>query len=158
MLKQIARLKVGLGFILGILFFCSTASAMVVREQDNSRDNREGNRGYHRGYNREQNREERHYYRNGRWYKRDSRGNEIAVSVLSIGALIDSLPPRHETVVVQDTKYYHDDSHYYRQRPEGGYVVVVPPVIVQPRSQSNYDNRREGDNIWHSEENRGENY
>ena len=93
-------------------------------------------RGYYRGENREyDNRGYRHYYRDGRWYQRDSMGHDIAVSSLAIGALIDALPPSHTTVVVESTPYYHDDRYYYRQLPEGGYVVVSAPVIVQPQSQ-----------------------
>jgi hypothetical protein len=96
---------------------------------------REGNRGHDRG--------DRHYYRDGRWYKHDSRGNEIVVTVLSTGAFIDSLPPRHTTVVVEGASYYHDDSYYYRQAPSGGYVVVSAPVTVQPRPQGDHDKRGE---------------
>ena len=62
-------------------------------------------------------------YRSG-WF-----GFGIAVSVLALGALIDFLPPRHITVVVQGTLYYYDGS-YYRQAPNGGYVVVTPPVFL----------------------------
>jgi hypothetical protein len=154
MLKQIARLRVGLVLLLGILLFCSGAFAMA----DRSVLNRGNNRRDSQGDNRRDSREDRHYYRNGRWYKHDSRGNEIAVAILTIGALIESLPPRHTTVVVQGAPYYHDDSYYYRQHPNGGYVVVSPPVIVQPQSQSNYDNRGERGSNLHNEENRGENH
>jgi hypothetical protein len=118
--------------------------------QDNRRDNRQDNR--------RDSREERHYYRDGRWYKHDSRGNEIIVGVLGIGVLIESLPPRHTTVVVQNTQYYHDDRYYYRPAPNGGYVVVQPPVIVQPRYQSNYDNRGDRGDNSHYEGDRRENH
>jgi len=110
---------------------------MADRSVINSREHRRDNR----GDNRRDNGEERHYYRDGRWYKHDSRGNEISVSELVIGALVDSLPPRHTTVVVQNTQYYHDDRYYYREAPNGGYVVVTQPVIVQPRSQGNYNHQ-----------------
>ena len=50
-------------------------------------------------------------------------------------ALIEALPPRHTTIIVEGTPYYHDDRYYYRQLPEGGYVVVPALVIVQPQSQ-----------------------
>jgi hypothetical protein len=120
---------------------------------------REYVRGGHRGYdsadNRGYNREDRHYYRDGRWYKHDSMGHEIAVAVLAIGALVESLPPQRTTVVVQGTPYYHDDRYYYRQAPNGGYMVVSTPVIVQPQSRSNYSGRQEkGDN--HNQGNRGD--
>jgi hypothetical protein len=107
------------------------------------RDDREGNKGgskvENRGGSRENNkvdnrapsRGDRHYYRNGKWYKRGWFGFSIAVSALTIGAVIESLPPRTTIVVVGGTQYYHDDQYYYRQAPEGGYVVVQQPVIVQ---------------------------
>jgi hypothetical protein len=122
MLKQIARLRVGLVFILGILLFCSGAFAMGDLRVTTS--------------TRRDNREDRHYYRNGRWYKHDSRGKEIIVYTLSIGALVDALPPRHTTVVVEGTPYYRDDNYYYRQEPNGGYVVVPRPVLVSPAAQT----------------------
>ena len=112
---------------------------------------RGGNRGYIRG----DNRADRHYYRDGRWYKHDSSGNEIAVDILAIGALIESLPPIHTTVVVGGAPYYHDDRYYYRQVPNGGYAVVQAPVIVQPKPQGNYDGRGEKGGK-HNEGNKGE--
>lgn len=143
MLKQIARLRVGLFLLLGILFFCSSAFAMADRVVIS----RGGNRGYHGG--------DRHYYRDGRWYRHDARGNEIFVSFLAPGVFIEALPPQHTTVVIEGSSYYHDDSHYYRQEPRGGYVVVAPPVIVQPRFQNNDNGRGErGDK--HNEGNRGQ--
>ena len=84
---------------------------------------RGGNRGYIRG----DNRADRHYYRDGRWYKHDDRGNEVSVADIVLGAIADVLPPQHQTIVVQNTPYYYDNSHYYRQRPEGGYIVVAAP-------------------------------
>jgi hypothetical protein len=167
MLKQIARLKAGLVLLLGILLFCSGAFAMDVI---NKGDNRNNNRGYNsndnRGYNSNDNRQERHYYRDGRWYKHDSRGNEVAVTVLTNGALVESLPPQHTTIVVENTRYYHDDRYYYRQEPNGGYVVVSQPVIVQRQYQNNYDTRSQGNYNTQGERgsnsynqgNRGENH
>jgi hypothetical protein len=138
MLKQILRLRIGLVFLLGILLFCSSAFAMADRSMLNGG--------------------ERHYYRDGRWYKHDSRGHEITVAALAIGALIESLPPQHTTVVIQGTSYYHDDRYYYRQAPRGGYTVVAPPERVQPRPRNNRDERGgRGDN-GHNEENRGGNH
>ena len=113
MLKHIARLKVGLVLILGIIFFCSGAFA-------NGNDyGRRDNRGY--------NGEERHYYRDGRWYKHDQRGNEVSVADIVIGAIAESIPPQHQTIVVQNTPYYYDNSHYYQRRPDNTYIVVAPP-------------------------------
>jgi hypothetical protein len=81
---------------------------------------------------REQRGGDRHYYRNGGWYRHGWLGFDIAVSTLAIGSLIDSLPPRHTTVVVAGTPYYYSDNYYYRPYAYGGYVVVPPPVLAQP--------------------------
>ena len=116
MLKQIVRLRVGLVLLLGSLLLCSGAFAM---------GNNYG--GPNRGDNRNYNGGERHYYRDGRWYKHDDRGNEVSVADIVVGAIAEALPPQHETVVIQNTQYYHDGSHYYREAPGGGYIVVEPP-------------------------------
>ena len=142
MLKQIARLKVVLVIFLGIIFVHSAAFAMADRVVISSG----GNRGYHG--------EDRHYYRDGKWYKHDARGNEVFVSFLAPGVFIEALPPQHTTVVIEGASYYHDDSHYYQQSPRGGYVVVAPPVIIQPRSQNNDNGRGSKDNNSHNEGNR----
>ena len=75
---------------------------------------------------------DRHYYRDGRWYRHGWLGLDIAVSALTIGALVDSLPPRYETVVVGGVPYYYYDNVYCRPYPYGGYVVVQPPVVATP--------------------------
>ncbi len=120
MLKQIVRLRAGLVLILGILLFCSGAFAMGQRyERGNGRDNRGDN-----GMNRN---EERHFYRDGRWYKHDSRGNDIVVDTIYVGARVESLPPQHTTIVIQGDPYYYDNARYYKQLPDGNFVVVKPP-------------------------------
>ena len=118
MLKHIMRLRVALVLLFGSLLFCSAVFAMG-NDYRNRGDNRGDSRNYSNG--------ERHYYRDGRWYRRDSRGNEVSVADIVLGAIADSLPPQHETVIIQNTPYYYDHSHYYRQIPQGGYVVVEPP-------------------------------
>lgn len=90
-----------------------------------------GEREYNRGY--------RHHYREGRWYRQESPGHDIAVAALAIGEIIDALPPIHTTVVVGRTPYYHDGRYYYRRHPRGGYMVVAPPVEYE----RNYEQRRE---------------
>ena len=127
MLKQVLRFRVVLVILLILTLFCPGAFA----RGDNSGGDKGGNRGYSRG----DNRGDRHYYRDGRWYRRGWFGWEFVVSALAIGAFIESLPPRHTTVVVEGAQYYHDDGYYYRQSPQGGYVVVPAPVIVQPQPQ-----------------------
>ena len=111
MLKQMARLRVGLVLLLGSLLFCSGAFAM----------------GDTYGGHREDNRGERHYYRDGRWYKHDARGNEVSVADIVVGAIAEALPPQHQTVIIQNTPYYYDNSHYYQRRPDNTYIVVAPP-------------------------------
>jgi hypothetical protein len=135
-------------YILIAVFYFISLSGCVVGGY------RGGNRGYIEGYNHG----DRHYYRDGRWYRHDSRGNEISVDVLVTGALIESLPPQHTTVVIQGASYYHDDRYYYRQAPNGGYTVVSPPVIVNPQSKSNNDKRGEKGSNLYNEDNRGENH
>ncbi|GEM_PF-2208328 len=116
------------------------------------RDSRGEEREYYGG--------ERHYYRDGRWYRHNAFGFSVAVSALAIGALIDSLPPSHTTVVVEGSQYYHDDRYYYKQTPRGGYIVVPEPVARHsPQgNQSNHGDRGDrgdrSDNM-HNEENRG---
>jgi hypothetical protein len=74
---------------------------------------------------------DKHYYRDGKWYRHGWLGFDIAVSALTIGALIDSLPPRHTTIVVAGTPYYYYSNYYYQPYPYGGYVVVPPPMLAQ---------------------------
>jgi hypothetical protein len=74
----------------------------------------------------------RYYYRDGKYYRHSSLGQDIVASVLSIGGFIDAPPPRHTVYVVGDTRYYHDGRYFYRPAPQGsGYVVVQPPPLNQ---------------------------
>ena len=134
MLKRILSFKLVSVVLLMLTLFCSGAFAMADRRVINEGDNRRDNR----GDNRRDNRDERNYYHDGRWYKHDSRGNEISVADIVIGAIAVSLPPQHTTIVVQGAPYYYDNSHYYRQLPDGGFIVVQPPRRDQ------YDNNRHG--------------
>ncbi len=103
MSKKSLWTKVVLGLALGIPLIFAGSSAMA------------------------DNHEERHYYRDGGWYRHDEGGHDVSVADLVVGAIADSLPPQHTTVVYQNTPYYYDNHHYYRQRSEGGYVVVEEP-------------------------------
>ena len=123
MLKQILRLRVSLVLVLGILLFCSGVFAMGDRRDTNRGDNRRDNS----ADNRRNNGGDRHYYRDGRWYKHDSRGREIAVDNIYVGARVESLPPQHTTIVIQGTPYHYDNSHYYKELPDRSFVVVQPP-------------------------------
>jgi len=124
MLKKSLSFKVVLAILLGTPLFCSSVFAQGNDYgRGNDGDHREDRRDDHR----ESRGEERHYYRDGRWYKHDERGQEVSVADLVIGAIAEALPPQHTTVIVQNTPYFYDNAHYYRQRPEGGYVVVEAP-------------------------------
>ena len=128
MLKKILSFKIVLVILLVLTLFCPGAFARGNDKGGNRGNDRADNRGYNRG--------DSHYYRDGRWYKHGWFGFDILVSALAIGALIDALPPRHTTVVVQGTPYYYGDNHYYRQSTDGGYMVVSPPAFVQPSVQT----------------------
>lgn len=71
----------------------------------------------------------RYHYREGRWYGRGWFGLEVAVSALTIGAVVESLPYGYRTVVVAGQPYYYCDGYYYRYYPYG-YVVVPPPAVI----------------------------
>ena len=131
-MKNARRILAGFYILISVFSFISLSGCLVG-------DYRGGNRGYNRGgYG-----EERHYYRDGRWYRRGPSGADIVISALFAGAFIESLPPRHTTIVVENTSYYHDDRYYYKRRPQGGYVVVPEPA----RGKSEPRGRQEkGDN------------
>lgn len=124
MLRYILRFRV---FVAMALLFGLSYPCVFAHGDDH---------GDHRRYHREDNRGSRYYYRDGRWYRPGIFGFGVAVAALTIGAIIDSLPPHHTTVVVEGTPYYYGDNHYYRQASNGGYVVVAPPVLVQPSVQA----------------------
>jgi len=132
MLKQTLRFRSALVLALGLSLVCSGAFAQRDdnrgdqrgnnggdRRESNQKDNRRDNQSYNRG--------SRYHYRDGRWYSRGWFGWEFAVAALTIGAIVETLPPQHTTVVVENTPYYYDNSVYYRQLPDGAYVVVQPP-------------------------------
>ena len=71
-----------------------------------------------------------HYYRGDHWCRSGWFGLSVAVTALTIGALVEALPPRHTTVIVGNEPYYYYDGAYFRPAPSG-YVVVPAPVVVQ---------------------------
>ncbi len=76
-----------------------------------------------------------HYYKGDKWYRHNQFWFDTAVAVLVIGALVESLPPRHTTVVYEGVPYYYAGGYYYRPASTGGYIVVAPPpVVVVPQS------------------------
>lgn len=70
-----------------------------------------------------------YYYRGGRWYDNGWFWGGAAITALTIGAMVASLPPRYEVVYVGGAPYYYCDNVYFRQCPQG-YVVVPTPVIA----------------------------
>jgi len=112
MIKKIIKNK-----FLVIMFFCFTLalSSSDVFAWGGHGGGHEGGRRYH--------------YRDGRWYGRGWFGLELAVSALTIGAVVESLPYGYRTVVVAGQPYYYCDGYYYRYYPYG-YVVVPPPVVA----------------------------
>jgi hypothetical protein len=77
-----------------------------------------GHYGYHGG----------HYYRHAGWW-----GFGGLVTGLAVGAYVASLPPEHETIVVDGVPYYYYDGYYYQSGPNG-YVVVNPPAGAADQS------------------------
>lgn len=77
----------------------------------------------------------RYRYRDGHWYKRGWFGRESVVLSPAIGAMVESLPPRCASVVVEDVTYYHDGAAYYRHLPDGLYIVVRQPVRAAEQKQ-----------------------
>jgi hypothetical protein len=72
-----------------------------------------------------------HYrYDNGRYHRNGSFWFGIGATTLVLGAVIASLAPRYELVVVNGVTYYYKDGVYYVRRP-GGYVVVQQPLVAQ---------------------------
>lgn len=111
-MKQISKSRVLIVLCLILALACSEAYAWG------------GGRGWGgRGY---------HYYNGGRWYQHGWFWFDTAVAALTLGALVDTLPPRYNTVVYSGVPYYYADGYYYRPYNYGGYVVVAPPVMAQP--------------------------
>lgn len=110
-MKQILKFRVLIVLCLVLALACSQAYAWG------------GGHGGGRGY---------HYYRGGTWYRHGWFWFDTAVAALTIGALVDSLPPRYTTVVYSGVPYYYSGGYYYRPYDYGGYMVVAPPVVAQP--------------------------
>ena len=138
MLKQTLRLRSALVLALGLALLCSSAFAQGW--WGNRGDQRQNNRGNSRQVDprdsRSYDRGDRYHYRDGRWYSRGWFGWEFAVAALTVGAIVESLPPQHSTIIVENTPYYYDNTVYYRQLPDGAYVVVQPPALVSPPVQT----------------------
>ncbi len=106
MIKQVLKFRVVIVVFLMLTLFCSNAFAW----------------GGHGGG--------RYHYRGGRWYSHpDWFWFDVGVTALTIGAIVEALPPRYTTVVVAGAPYYYYDTVYYRPYYSGGYIVVPAPVV-----------------------------
>lgn len=85
-----------------------------------------------------------HYvYRSGNWHSSGWFWGSLATG-LAIGAIVASLPPRHQTVYVRGSSYYYCDGVYYRPCSSGYVVVQAPatttvvaaPAVTQPNTTS----------------------
>ncbi len=124
MLKQILRNKFLV--VMALCFAFALSSSYAFAREDRGGEGRGG----------------RYHYRGGRWYRPGWFGFDVAVAALTIGAIIDALPPRYTTVVVGGAPYYYYDNVYFRPCP-AGYIVVSPPaapapVVVMPAAPATY--------------------
>jgi len=73
-----------------------------------------------------------HYsYRGGHWYRNGWLWGGLATGLV-IGAIVASLPPRHETVYVSGAPYYYYDGIYYKPCSSGYVVVPAPTTYAVP--------------------------
>jgi hypothetical protein len=127
MLKQIIRFKSALILVFCLTLCLSNAFAQGYGNGDNRGNGRQDARVQVSRDSQRHGQGGRHYYRNGRWYRRGWFGWPVAEPVLYNGVLVDSLPPTYTPVVVQGNTYYYGDNTYFQQLPEGGYTVVSVP-------------------------------
>ena len=73
----------------------------------------------------------RYYWHGGGWYRSGWFWGGVAVSALTIGAIVATLPPHYSVLYVGGVPYYYDGVYYYQASP-GGYVVVANPAVVAP--------------------------
>src|SRR5665213_2045877 len=64
----------------------------------------------HRGYR---------YHDGGWWF-----GGAV-VSALIVGSIIESLPPRHDVVIINGYRYYYDGQYYYQDTPNGLSLIHI---------------------------------
>ncbi len=82
----------------------------------------------------------RYYWHGGGWHRDGWFWGGVAVSALTVGAVVASLPPHYKVVYTGNAPYYYDGTYYYQSYPNG-YVIMAPPVIqpapvvvVQPQT------------------------
>ncbi len=71
---------------------------------------------------------ERYHYREGRWHRSGWFGIDIALSSLTVGTVVESLPAGYTTIVVSNAPYYYYERAYFRPCPNG-YIVVPAPAV-----------------------------
>ena len=76
----------------------------------------------------------RYYWHEGRWYGPGWLGFDVAISALTAGAIIATLPRGYTTVVVAGAPYYYYDGYYFRNSPDGYIVVPAPAVVTVPNT------------------------
>jgi hypothetical protein len=111
------------GLLIGSLAF-SASPAFARGEEHGRRDDHSGRSYYSTNPHRD-----RYYHHDGRWYRSGWFGFSVAVSALTIGAIVTTLPAGHRTVIVAGTPYYYYDGTYFSPGPYG-YEVIPAPVIV----------------------------
>ena len=144
MRKKILKFKKMLITLLILALFCPCTFAR--REERREGEGRE-ERGEHweerrehrheeRYHERRHHRRHRYFYRDGRWHRHSWFGFNFIVSALAVGAIVESLPPRHSVIIVRGVPYYYDDRYYYKELPDGDYEVVPSPLATQPDAQT----------------------
>jgi hypothetical protein len=73
---------------------------------------------------------DRYHYRDGRWYRDGWLWFDAGLTVLTVGAIAASLPPRYNTIYVGGVPYYYSDGIYYQPCSTG--YIVVPAPAAQP--------------------------
>ncbi len=115
MLKQILRFRVVVVIFIVLSLFCSSEAFAWGHRDD------------------------RYYFHGGRWYKPSRFWFDVAVPVITIGAIVESLPSGYTTVVVRGAPYYYYDNVYFQTYQSGGYIVAPSPIAVPtvaPKSES----------------------
>lgn len=74
-------------------------------------------------------RDRRYHYDRGRWHRQGWFGFDVAVTTLSVGTIVDTLPPGYTTIIVSGSPYYCYNNVYFRPYHSNGYVVVTRPVV-----------------------------
>jgi len=125
--KKTATQRLLTAVSIALLIFSSAAPAAWARDRREYQDrhDRHGRDHYH--------------YSDGNWYKRPWFWFGFGAAALTLGAIVNSLPPDYETVYVNGVPYYYYDNVYYRPHLRR-YIVVDKPeqttVVVTGRQDA----------------------